>query len=102
MAEHSPAADEPHVNGGIDEDRRIKELARRAEETVRERAEQLRERAEKVSAQARDVYDDAYEKLDIAQRYVVERVQERPLVSTLAAVGVGLLIGLVVAGGRRR
>jgi ElaB/YqjD/DUF883 family membrane-anchored ribosome-binding protein len=91
----SKTADEMRGDGASDDERRIRELARRAEEAVRERAQQFRERA-------RDYYDDASENLDVAQRYIVERVQERPLASTFAALGVGVLIGLVLAGGRRR
>jgi tRNA (adenine57-N1/adenine58-N1)-methyltransferase len=41
------------------------------------------------------------ERLDEAQRYVVERVQERPLQSTAIALGVGLVLGMLLAGRRR-
>lgn len=77
-----------------DAERRVRDFAARAEQVARERAEQLR-------ARARDYYDEAYDRLDTAQRYVVERVQEKPLQSTLVAVGVGVVIGLLL-GGRRR
>lgn len=95
MPDNSKIADELRANGSSDDERRIRELARRAEEAVRERAHQFRERAQ-------DYYDDASEQLDTAQRYITERVQERPLASTLAAVGVGLVLGLLLTGGRRR
>jgi ElaB/YqjD/DUF883 family membrane-anchored ribosome-binding protein len=98
MADNSKTADDIRANGnghGSDEERRIRELARRAEEAVRERAQAFRERAQ-------DYYDDASEHIDTAQRYIVERVQERPLTTTLAAVGVGFLLGLILVGGRRR
>lgn len=102
MAEQIKGADDVRDMGGSDDDRRIRELARRAEEAVRERAEKLREGAGVLRDRAKDYYDDAYEHLDTAQRYIVERVQERPLAATAAAVGVGILVGLVLAGGRRR
>jgi ElaB/YqjD/DUF883 family membrane-anchored ribosome-binding protein len=35
--------------------------------------------------------------VDEAQRYVVERVKERPVTATLAGIGVGLLLGLLLA-----
>lgn len=98
MVDRSKPADDVVANGmGIhDEDeRRIRELARRAEAAVRERARAFRE-------DAQDYYDDASEHFDTAQRYITERVQERPLTTTLAAVGVGLVLGLLLAGGRRR
>ena len=94
MPDHSKSADE--IGGdGADEERRIRELARRAEEAVRERAQVVRERAQ-------GYYADASEQFDTAQRFIVERVQERPLTATLAAVGVGLVLGLILAGGGRR
>jgi ElaB/YqjD/DUF883 family membrane-anchored ribosome-binding protein len=82
-------------NGLGAEERRLKEFAERAEAAVRERADELRRKA-------RDYYDEAYDQFDTAQRYLTERVQERPVASTLAAVGVGVLIGMLLVGGRRR
>jgi ElaB/YqjD/DUF883 family membrane-anchored ribosome-binding protein len=96
MADHSKTADEVRSNGaGSDDERRIRELARRAEEAVRERAAQFKERAQAY-------YDDASEHIETAQRYITERVQERPLTTTLAALGVGFVLGVILAGGRRR
>jgi ElaB/YqjD/DUF883 family membrane-anchored ribosome-binding protein len=87
--------EEPRVNGSDDQDRRIREFAERAEQAVRARADEFRTRA-------REYYDDAYDRFDTAQRYLTERVQEKPVASTLAAVGVGVVLGLLIAGGRRR
>jgi ElaB/YqjD/DUF883 family membrane-anchored ribosome-binding protein len=86
---------ESRANGAREEDRRMKEFALKAEQAVRERAEELRERA-------RGYYDEAHDRFDTAQRYLVERVQEKPVVATLAAVGVGVVLGMLIAGGRRR
>ena len=49
----------------------------------------------------REYYDDAAERFEEAQRYVVERVQERPVQSTAIALGVGVVLGLLLAGRRR-
>ncbi|MNC81470.1 hypothetical protein D3C75_1346150 [compost metagenome] len=49
----------------------------------------------------REYYDDAAERFEEAQRYVVERVQERPVQSTAIALGVGFVLGLLIAGRRR-
>ena len=43
------------------------------------------------------LFDNAGEHFDEAQRYVVARVRERPLTATLAGLGVGLLLGLLLA-----
>jgi ElaB/YqjD/DUF883 family membrane-anchored ribosome-binding protein len=89
----SKAADD-RANGMTDEERRVRDFALRAEQAVRERAGEFRERA-------REYYDDATDQIETAQRYVTERVQEKPLVSTLTAVGIGVVIGMLLAGGRR-
>jgi ElaB/YqjD/DUF883 family membrane-anchored ribosome-binding protein len=39
----------------------------------------------------------ANEQLDEAQRYVLDRVKERPLTATLAGLGVGVLLGLLLS-----
>ena len=48
-----------------------------------------------------EYYDEASERFDEAQRYLVERVQERPMQSTAIALGVGVVLGLLLAGRRR-
>ena len=93
MAAQSKAAVD-RANGLSEEERRVREFALRAEQAVRERAGEFRERA-------REYYDEASDQLETAQRYVTERVQEKPIVSTLTAVGIGVVIGMLLAGGRR-
>ena len=56
---------------------------------------------EQIRGQAKDYADQAGEQLDNARLYMVERVQERPLTATLAALGAGFVLGLLFAGGRR-
>jgi len=70
------------------------EAAKRIEAAVQEGIEQLR-------AQTRTYADTAGQGIDTAQQYVTERVKERPLAATGAAVGVGVLIGLLLASSRR-
>jgi ElaB/YqjD/DUF883 family membrane-anchored ribosome-binding protein len=75
--------------------RSFNEAARRFEKVVSEGLEQVR-------AQSRTYADNAGQHIDEAQRYVVERVKEKPLVAASAALGVGVLIGLLLASGRNR
>ena len=82
------------TNGAADRQQQLKDMALKAEQKVRERADDLRVRA-------RDYYEDAQDRFDTAQRFVVERVQERPVGATLAAIGVGVVLGLLLAGRRR-
>ena len=75
---------------------RLTEAAHRTETAVRDGMETLR-------AQSRVYADTATAQFDDAQRYVVEKVKERPVTATLAGIGVGVLIGLLLSSrGDRR
>src|SRR6516225_1785500 len=71
--------------------------------------DELKERAGKVAqetistlkSRAGPYVNDAGERLAVAERYIVERVQKQPLTTTLAVLGVGVLVGLVLASGSR-
>jgi ElaB/YqjD/DUF883 family membrane-anchored ribosome-binding protein len=79
------------LNEAIDlADRNFREAARRIEQAMREGVDQLRERAEPYR-------ESASQQIDEAQKYVVERIKERPVVATLAGLGIGLLLGLLMA-----
>lgn len=91
------ATDKPvdSVNGSSDaNESRFAEAAKKAEHIVRDSVETLR-------AQTRAYADTAAERLDTAQRIVVEHVRERPLSSTLTALGAGIVLGVLLAGRRR-
>ena len=70
--------------------RSFAEAAKRIERAVTEGIEQLR-------AQTRAYSDTAGQQIDQAQQYMTERVKERPLAATGAALGVGVLIGLLLS-----
>ena len=79
------------LNEAIDlADRNFREAARRIEQVMRDGVDQFRTRAEPYR-------ESATQQIDEAQKYVVERIKERPVVATLAGLGVGLLLGLLVA-----
>jgi ElaB/YqjD/DUF883 family membrane-anchored ribosome-binding protein len=71
-------------------ERNIREAAKRIERAVRDGVETLK-------AQTEPYRDSAGAQFDEAQKFVVARVKERPLTATLAGVGVGLLLGLLLA-----
>jgi ElaB/YqjD/DUF883 family membrane-anchored ribosome-binding protein len=77
-----------------DAEKNLADLTDRAQKTIQEGLETLR-------SQARVYADSAGDSIDVAQRYMTERVQERPLTATIAAFGVGIVIGILLAGGRR-
>ena len=81
--------------GAREETQRLREKAAEAEARLRAKGDEVRQQArgyyETARERGREYYDDAAERLDEAQRYVVERVQERPLQSTAIALGVGML-----------
>lgn len=68
----------------------ISEAARNAEKTLKENLEGLRARAQDYGEETGDNFEDA-------QAYVIERVKERPVTATLTGLGLGLLIGLLIA-----
>lgn len=76
-------------------ERSLADLARRAERAIQEGLAELKVRS-------RDYADVAGDQFKTAQQYVSDRVQERPITSTLAALGVGVLIGFLLAGGRKQ
>ena len=84
---------------GIDNGRdAVPEFARELTGKARELFE---EQVDRWRGQSRDAADLAGENLEHARVYVVERVQERPLTAAVAALGVGLLFGILLAGRRR-
>jgi len=79
------------LNEAIDlAERNIRDAARRVERAVRDSVETLR-------TQTGPYRDNAQAQIDEAQKYVVERIRERPVVATMAGLGVGLLVGLLLA-----
>jgi ElaB/YqjD/DUF883 family membrane-anchored ribosome-binding protein len=71
-------------------ERSIAEAARTAERALRDGLEALRSQAKTYSAEAGD-------NVDVAQRYVMKRVKDRPVTATLTGLGIGLLIGLLLS-----
>jgi ElaB/YqjD/DUF883 family membrane-anchored ribosome-binding protein len=99
MPDTSASKSHDEALGALDEsraaaERSIQELAKRAERAIQEGIESLR-------LHSRDYVDTASDRLDEAQRYVVDKVHEKPVSSTLAALGIGVLVGMLIAGGRR-
>lgn len=71
-------------------ERRLSEAANSAERAIRHGIETLR-------VQTRAYAGPAGQSVDDAQRYMIERVKERPVTATLAGLGVGLLLGLLLS-----
>jgi ElaB/YqjD/DUF883 family membrane-anchored ribosome-binding protein len=87
-------AAQQRLNDAIDlADRNFREAAKRIEQAVRDGVEQLRTRAGPYG-------ESASQQIDEAQKYVVERIKERPVIATLTGLGVGLLLGLLMAANR--
>lgn len=68
----------------------LAEATKSAEKVFREGLEALR-------SQSRVYTDNAGERVDEAQKYIVERVKERPVTAALTGLGVGLLLGLLLS-----
>jgi ElaB/YqjD/DUF883 family membrane-anchored ribosome-binding protein len=71
-------------------ERRLSEAARTAERVIKDSIEAIKAQTQAYSGPASQTVDEA-------QRFVVERVKERPVTATLAGVGVGFLLGLLLS-----
>jgi ElaB/YqjD/DUF883 family membrane-anchored ribosome-binding protein len=71
----------------------LSDAAKRIEASLTQGLETLR-------AQTRTYTDTAGQSVDEASRYASERIRERPITATLAGLGVGVLLGLLLAGNR--
>ncbi len=71
-------------------ERTLVDAAKSAERVFKEGVEALR-------SQTRAYTETAGEQIDDAQRFLSERVRSRPLTATLAGLGVGLLLGLLLS-----
>jgi ElaB/YqjD/DUF883 family membrane-anchored ribosome-binding protein len=78
-------------------DSTIEELRGHATRIVQDTAEQI----DTLRDRYRPYLDEASDRLAVAERYLVDKVQKQPLTTTFAALGVGVLVGLILAGGRR-
>lgn len=63
-----------------------------------ELAEEARERAEEAYHAAQEAVEDG---LDEAHRYLKRQWRERPLAVAATTLGIGVIIGLLIGGGRR-
>lgn len=93
VAEAANAANETAKKIAADTQKAIAEATKRIEATVQQSLEQLR-------AQSRVYADAAGEQIDEAARVASEQIRARPLAATGAALGVGVLIGLLLASRR--
>ena len=71
-------------------ERRLSEAAKTAERAIRDGLEAIKAQTHAYSGPAGQTVDEA-------QRYLVERVKERPVTATLAGLGVGFLLGLLLS-----
>jgi ElaB/YqjD/DUF883 family membrane-anchored ribosome-binding protein len=76
-----------------DAQKAITDAVKRIEAAVSQSLEQLR-------AQSRVYADVASEQIDEASRVAAEQIRARPLAATGAALGVGVLIGLLLSSKR--
>jgi ElaB/YqjD/DUF883 family membrane-anchored ribosome-binding protein len=87
------AANDTAAKISADAKEAVNEAMKRIEATVQQALEQLR-------AQSRVYADVAGEQLDEASRIASEQIRARPLAATGAALGVGVLIGMLLASRR--
>ena len=91
--EVADAANDTAAKITADAQKAIAEATKRIETVVAQGLEQLR-------AQSRVYADVAGEQLDEATRLASEQLRARPLAATGAALGIGVLIGMLLASRR--
>ena len=89
----SDAASNTAARISADAQKAIAEATKRIEATVQQALEQVR-------AQSRVYADAAGEQLDEAARVASDQIRARPLAATGAALGIGVLIGMLLASRR--
>jgi ElaB/YqjD/DUF883 family membrane-anchored ribosome-binding protein len=57
----------------------------------------LKTQADVLMDRTKDYRENAGQQLDDAQKYVVERIKERPVTAAFAGLGAGLILGLLLA-----
>ncbi|MFI4934168.1 MAG: hypothetical protein ACHP7N_06090 [Caulobacterales bacterium] len=78
-------------NEALDQaERSLNDASKRVEKVLREGVEALK-------VQTSTYRETAGQQFDEAQKYAVERIKERPVTATLAGLGVGLLLGLLLS-----
>lgn len=87
------AANDTAAKITADAQKAIADAAKRIEATVQQALEQVR-------AQSRVYADVAGEQIDEATRLASEQIRARPLAATGAALGIGVLIGMLLASKR--
>jgi ElaB/YqjD/DUF883 family membrane-anchored ribosome-binding protein len=68
----------------------VREILRSAERVAKDAGAAIHSRSRGCSGPAKESLDDA-------RRYLVERVKERPVTATLAGLGLGVLIGVLLS-----
>lgn len=86
----TPTNDKTADTGNGATESALADVAKRAEAIVRDSVETLK-------AQTRAYADTAAQRFDTAQKVVVEHVREKPVQSTVTALGIGVVIGLLLA-----
>jgi len=87
------AANDTAAKIAADAQKAVADAAKRIEATVQQALEQVR-------AQSRVYADVAGEQFDEASRVASEQIRARPLAATGAALGIGVLIGMLLASKR--
>jgi ElaB/YqjD/DUF883 family membrane-anchored ribosome-binding protein len=79
----------------------LQEALAHAERTISDAVKAVegafRDGIEKLREQSKPIAENAGQQFDEAQRYVSERVKDRPMTAVLAGVGVGVVLGLLLS-----
>jgi ElaB/YqjD/DUF883 family membrane-anchored ribosome-binding protein len=91
--EPRPTLEEAHkatTEAAAETGRALNDLATRASAVVKDRIDDL-------SENSRQYVDYAGEKIETAQEYLTAKIKEKPVQATLTALGLGFVLGLLLA-----
>jgi ElaB/YqjD/DUF883 family membrane-anchored ribosome-binding protein len=104
---YDPADDDLDAASGIAKGQKaLNEAVAKAQAKISEHAktaqDALRKHADSLNEYTKGYRDTAGERFDDAQRYVVDAVNERPLVAVLIGFAVGLVFGVLLSSRSKR
>lgn len=80
----------------------VEALRDKVEERLHAAEDAFKKSVDASKAKLNDAIDRTAESVDQAHMYLKEQARERPSALTAAAIGAGVLVGLLLASGRRR
>jgi ElaB/YqjD/DUF883 family membrane-anchored ribosome-binding protein len=90
------------ISGSEEAKRRLGALGKDVGNGLHATQEALKKGVEQSKARINEAIDVTADRVDQAHMYLKQQARERPIALTMTAIGAGLVLGMLLAGGRRR